>query len=80
MAPPNDSDNRSVAVFVGNGGRVGSGGWAVGVGGGGATFFGGCAATDFFELAGEDIGVVVDWVDNEINATSIVRKGCSLFV
>ena len=49
MAPPNDSDNRSEAVSIGNGGRVSSTG-----------------------------GAVIGMAGNEISATSIVRKGCSL--
>jgi len=49
MAPPNDSDNRSEAVSIGNGERVSSTG-----------------------------GAVIGMAGNEISATSIVRKGCSL--
>jgi len=59
---------------------VSSTGCAVGVGGGGMIFFGGCASTDFFVGAetGFWLGAVVGMVGNEISATSIVRKGCSL--
>ncbi len=38
IAPPNDSDNRSKADSVGNGGRASSTGGAVGTGGGGTIF------------------------------------------
>jgi hypothetical protein len=43
-------------------------------------FFGGCASTDFFVGAETGFwrGAVVGMVGNEISATSIVRKGCSL--
>jgi len=73
MAPPNDSDNRSEVVSVGNGGRVSSTGGAVG-----ATFWGVCTTADFFVKAGTGFGAVIGMAGNEISATSIVRKGCSL--
>ena len=78
IAPPNDSDNRSKADPVGNGGRVSSTGGAVG--GGGATFWGGCATADFFVGAETGFGfdTVIDMAGNEISATSMARKGCSL--
>ena len=69
-APPNDSDNRSEAVSVGNGGRVFSIGFDFGwdrftrLGDGATAFFArtpwGCAG-------------------NEIRATSIARSGASTF-
>ena len=72
IAPLNDSDNRSEAVSVGNRGRMSSAGT------GGATFLGGCATADFFVGAGFVRGAVVGMAGNEIRATSIDRKGCSL--
>ena len=80
IAPPNDSDNRPKVDSVGNGGRVSSTGGAVGVGRDGVTFFGGCTTADFFVGAGTGFGLatVVGRAGNEINATSMVRKGCSL--
>jgi hypothetical protein len=43
-------------------------------------FCGGCASTVFFVGAetGFGLGAVVGIAGNEISATSIVRKGCSL--
>jgi len=77
IAPPNDSDNRSEAVSVDNGGRVSSTGGAVGVGGG-LTFFAGGATAAFFIGERVGFGVVVCMGGNEISATSIARKGCWL--
>jgi len=59
---------------------VSSTGRAVGVGGGGVIFWGGCASMGFFVGAetGFGLGAVVGMAGNEISATSIVRKGCSL--
>ncbi len=80
IAPPNDSDNRSKSDLVGNGGRASSTGSAVDAGGGGMTFCGGFATAVFFVEAGTGfgLGTAVGRDGNEINATSIVRKGCSL--
>jgi hypothetical protein len=82
IAPLNDSDNRSEAVSVGNGGRVSSAGTggAGGEGLGGATFLGACAFAGFFVGVGTGFGpgAVVGMAGNEISATSIARKGCSL--
>jgi len=80
IAPPNDSDNRSEAVSVGNGGRMSSTGDTVGAGGGGTTFCGECATAVLFTEAGSGfgLGTVADMTGNEINATLKVRKGCSL--
>jgi hypothetical protein len=82
IAPLNDSDNRSEAVSVGKGGRVSSAGTggAVGDGLGGATVWGACAFTGFFVGVGTGfgLGAVVGMAGNEIRATSIDRKGCSL--
>lgn len=74
IAPLNDSDNRSEAVSVGNGGR---GSFA---GAGGATVLGACAFAGFFVGvgAGFGLGAVVGMAGNDIKATSIARKGCSL--
>ena len=77
IAPPNDSDNRSEAVSVDSGGSVSLTGGAVGVGGG-LTFFAGDATAAFFVGEGVGLGAVVGMDGNEISATSIVRKGCSL--
>jgi hypothetical protein len=43
-------------------------------------FWGGCASTGFFVGAetGFGLGAVVGIAGNEISATSIARKGCSL--
>jgi hypothetical protein len=70
IAPLNDSDNRSEAVSVGNGGRVSSAGT------GGTA----CAFAGFFVGVGTGfgLGAVVGMAGNEISATSIDRKGCSL--
>ena len=89
MAPPNDSDNRSEAEFVGSGGKISSTGGAVGSGGGaGAAFLGGGVTTAFFlviggtgfffVVGGTGFGAKVDTAGNEISATSIVRNGCSI--
>ena len=78
MAPPNDSDNRSRADSVGNGGSVSSTGGVASVGGGGATFWGACATGRFFVGVGACLGAVVGIAGNEISATSMLRKGCSL--
>ena len=77
MAPPNDSDNRSEAVSVGNRGKVSSTG---GAGGGSRTFWGGCATAVFFVGTGTGfgLGAIVGRDGNEISATSMDRKGCSL--
>ena len=76
IAPLNDSDNRSEAVSVGNGGRMSSAGTGGAVGDG----LGACAFAGFFVRAGAGfgLGAVVGMAGNEIRATSIDRKGCSL--
>ena len=82
MAPPNDSDKRSEAIFVDSGGSVFSTGGArgCGAGGGGLTFFVGCASAAFFVGAGAGLGAVVGMAGKEIKATSMARKGCSFTV
>ena len=82
IAPPNDSDNRSEAVSVDSGGSVFSTGDArgCGAGGGGSTFFVGCASAAFFVGAGAGLGAAVGIAGKEINATSMARKGRSFTV
>lgn len=83
IAPPNDSDSRSEADSVGSGGRLSSIEGVEGSGGGGAIFLGGFATAGGFLTAGTgftagaDFGAETGEVGNEINATSIARKGCS---
>ena len=77
IAPLNDSDNRSEAVSVGNGGSVFSTGGAMGVGAG-ATFCVGGALAALAVGAGAGLGAVVGMAGKEINVTSMARKGCLL--